>query len=183
MQTHQLTPHPLFSPQCVRSVEAKLGIVGHWLQLRWRVEGSAKVVLPPFTGRQRRDELWRTTCFELFVKPTNGQAYAEFNFAPSEAWAAYDFTSWREGASERAISHDPVITPRAGRDLLIMDVAIPLSDLPGPASLRPDISMTAVIEEEGGHISYWAMAHGDPGKPDFHDPACFAAKLAPPEAP
>ena len=116
----------------------------------------------------------------MFVWPHGGASYAEFNFSPSEAWAAYDFTAWREGMAERAISHDPVITPRSGRQVLIMDVALPLADLPAfPAAL----SLTAVIEEEGGHKSYWAMAHGDRGKPDFHDPACFAATLEPPEAP
>ena len=44
------------------------------------------------------------------------------------------------------------------------------------------MGLTAVIEEEGGVKSFWALAHGDPAKPDFHDPACFTAKLpAPPQ--
>jgi len=30
-------------------------------------------------------------------------------------------------------------------------------------------------------LSYWALAHPE-GKPDFHDPACFAATLEPPDA-
>ncbi len=180
MQTQQLVSHPASAPLAVTEIEARWEVVGPWLQLRWRVDGARKVLIPPFTGRQRRDGLWQTTCFEMFVQPSDGAPYAEFNFSPSESYAAYDFTTWREGMSERALSHDPVITPRRGGDVLIMDVAIPLADLPAlPAAL----SLTCVIEEEGGAKSYWAMAHGSPAKPDFHDPACFAATLEPPRNP
>ena len=180
MQTHLLVPHPARPPIGVTAVEARWGVVGSWLQLRWRVEGAAGVLLPPFTGRRRADDLWRTTCCELFVQPQGGAAYTEFNFSPSESWAAYAFADWREGMAPHQVSHDPVITPRPGRNLLIVDVALPLADLPPlPAAL----SVTMVIAEEGGALSYWAMAHGDPAAPNFHHPACFAASLAPPEGP
>ena len=151
----------------------------HWLQLRFRVEGAARVIVPPFTGRRRADELWRTTCFELFVRRVGQGGYSELNLSPSESWAAYDFTARREGMSERAMSHDPVITPRTGGNLLILDAALPLADLP---ALPIEYGPTCVIEEEGGIISYWAVRHGNPDAPDFHDPACFAGTLAPPNA-
>jgi len=41
------------------------------------------------------------------------------------------------------------------------------------------MGLSAVIEEEGGVKSYWAMTHASE-KPDFHDAACFAAGLEPP---
>ncbi len=179
MQTYELTAHAAFPPASVQSVTAKADVAGHWLRLRWRVEGARQVVIPPFAGRKRVDGLWRTTCFELFARPADGSAYCELNFSPSEAWAAYDFSAPREEMRERELSHDPVITPRQGRDLLIFDVALPLSDLP-PLPLA--FGLTAVIEEEGGLLSYWALAHGS-DKPDFHDPSCFAATLASPERP
>jgi hypothetical protein len=34
-----------------------------------------------------------------------------------------------------------------------------------------------VLEEQDGTKSYWAIAHPDPDKPDFHHPDCFAAQL------
>jgi len=56
-----------------------------------------------------------------------------------------------------------------------------------PSSMRPFLprlcpqrhgfNMTAVIEEEGGAKSFWALAHAS-GKPDFHDAACFVGELA-----
>ena len=179
METHELIPHPAFPPLQLRSIVAKMHTVGPWLQMRWRVEGSGRLVLPSFFGRHRRDGLWKTTCFELFAQHQGTSGYSEFNLSPSEAWAAYDFTSVREGRTDRPISHDPVITPRKGRDTLIFDAAMPLADLP---SLPFAFGFSCVIEEEGGHMSYWAAKHGA-DEPDFHDPACFAGRLAAPETP
>ncbi len=39
------------------------------------------------------------------------------------------------------------------------------------------LGLSAVLEEKDGTKSYWALAHPD-GKPDFHEPGCFTAKLA-----
>ena len=58
----------------------------------------------------------------------------------------------------------------------IFDAAIPRDVLP---SLPAAANFTAVIEEKGGARSFWALAH-PAAKPDFHDPACFTAELAPP---
>lgn len=146
----------------------------NWLTLRWKVDGAGALVLPPFAGRARTDGLWQATCFELFVRAPGAEAYAEFNLSPSEHWAAYDFTGYRAGMVARVMERPPVCTPRRGKSVLIFDAAIPASALPP----RPwDYGLTAVIEEEGGIKSYWAMAH-PPEKPDFHDPACMAARLA-----
>ncbi len=177
MQTHMLEPHPAHPPLSVSGVSVSVGCKPHWLTLRFRVDKSADVAVPKLAGRVRNDGLWRTTCFELFVMQGSGPSYAEFNLSPSEQWAAYDFTSPREGMAERAMPFAPACTWRAGSAFAIFDAAIPTSALtPFPARA----GLTAVIEEEGGHMSYWALKHGS-DQPDFHDPSCFTAILAPPE--
>jgi hypothetical protein len=35
-----------------------------------------------------------------------------------------------------------------------------------------------VLEEKDGTKSYWALAHPNPDKPDFHLADCLTAKLA-----
>ena len=180
METYELVPHPACPPLAVSSVQARiLALDAHWLTLRWRVEGAGQLVIPPFAGKGRADGLWQTTCFELFVKPDGGDAYTEVNLSPSQAWAAYDFSGYREGMADRQSLRDPVCTPRRGQSLLIFDAAIPAAALP---PLPWTYGLTAVIEEEGGHKSYWAIAHGA-DCPDFHGEACFAARLAAPTAP
>lgn len=175
-----LSSHPAYTPATVTSVEARiLSFDEVWMTLRWRVEGARRLVVPPFAGKVRADGLWQTTCFELFVKPACGDAYAEFNFSPSQAWAAYDFCGYREGMVERAIPRPPVCTPRRGQSVLIFDVALPMAGLP---VLPFAYGLTAVIEEEGGHKSYWAMAHREE-RPDFHHASCFASRLEAPHQP
>jgi hypothetical protein len=40
-----------------------------------------------------------------------------------------------------------------------------------------ELGLSAVLEETDGIKSYWALAHPNAEKPDFHDSACFAAHL------
>ncbi len=177
MQTHELTAHPAHPPQRIEGVEARiLGFDENWLRLRWRVEGSQALVVPAFAGRGRAEELWRTTCFELFLRPRRGDAYAEFNLSPSERWAAYDFKSYRDDRTERALPIEPNCTLRQGSSMAIFDAAIPLAGIPRGDSA---MNLAAVLEEEGGAISYWALAHPHSAA-DFHDPACFTGELEAP---
>lgn len=180
METCQLACHPDSPPLAVRRIEARIiAQDASWLRLRWRIEGCGRLVVPPFAGKGRADGLWRTTCFELFLRAGEGPEYLEFNLSPSERWAAYAFSHYREGMAEHPMPREPGCTLRLGTDLAIFDAALPAATLPP----RPwQLGLSAVIEEEDGHISYWALAH-PPGKPDFHHPTCFAATLPAPEGP
>lgn len=174
MQAHLLTVHPESSPLAVTGIESRIiGRDAAWLRVRWRIEGAQQVVVPPFAGKGRADGLWKTTCFELFLKPAGGEAYSEFNLSPSERWNAYDFDGYRTGMRERSFPREPECTMRQGSSFAIFDAALPVAGLPdGECAM----GLNAVIEEEGGVVSYWALAHeGD--TPDFHAPACFAATL------
>lgn len=174
-----LACHPDTPPLAVRRIEARI-IVGDesWLRLRWRIDGCGSLILPAFSGKGRADGLWRTSCFELFLQPEDDAGYLEFNLSPSERWAAYRFAGYRDGMEEHPMSREPDCAAQVGTDLAIFDAALPTATLP---DLPWRYGLSAVIEEEGGHLSYWALAH-PPGAPDFHHPACFAATLAAPGA-
>ena len=179
MQTYPLTAHPAHPPLEIAQIEARIiGRDASWLRVRWRVEGSQKLVVPPFAGKGRADELWQTTCFELFLKPGDGASYVEINLSPSERWNAYDFEAYRWGMTERPFPREPECTLRLGSSFAIFDAAIPAAGLPDAECA---MGLCAVIEEQGGVKSYWALAHPD-AKPDFHAPACFAATLPAPAA-
>ncbi|QZD89533.1 DOMON-like domain-containing protein [Qipengyuania aurantiaca] len=177
METHELEAHTAYPPLEVTSVAARIvSRDENWLRLRWRIEGTGKLVVPPFAGKGRADELWRTTCFELFLKPEGGEAYCEFNLSPSERWAAYDFSTQRDGMENRPVPREPECTMRQGSSFAVFDAAIPAAALPQQDCAA---GLTCVLEEEGGIKSFWALCHpGD--QPDFHDPACFTARLAAP---
>jgi hypothetical protein len=173
LQTHSLVAHPAFPPSAVREVIARITPDGDWLRLRWRIDGAQRLLVPSFAGKGRADNLWQTTCFELFLQVTGEAGYTELNLSPSERWNAYDFAGHRQGMVERPFPHEPSCTMRKGEALAIFDAAVPARALP-PAPWR--LNMTAVIEEQGGVKSFWALAHPD-GAPDFHDAACFTGTL------
>jgi hypothetical protein len=54
-----------------------------------------------------------------------------------------------------------------------LEADVDLTALPAGSLL---IGLAAVIEEESGTKSYWALAH-PAGAPDFHHEDCFAAEL------
>ena len=164
-----LTPHPDFPADY--SIEAKIARDARSLTLRYRVTGAiAGIAIPPPATPIRTDELWKHTCFEAFLQPTPGDAYFEFNFAPSTQWAAYAFTGYREGMTPADVPA-PIIETHATDTTL--ELRVTLTDLP-PGPCR--VAVTAVIETKSGAKSYWALAH-PPGRPDFHHIAGFAYDL------
>ena len=143
---------------------------GGELSLTYRVLGdTAALQVPPPEAPARADELWRHTCFELFVTDGEG-GYLEFNFAPSTRWAAYRFSGYREGMVPAEVAAPPRIATSSGGGLVEVRVTLTLPDE------LSRIGLSAVLEERDGGISYWAAAH-PAGKPDFHHPDSFALEL------
>jgi len=117
--TLSLKAHPDHDPEEITAVEAAvIGMDANWLRVRWRVEGSARVIVPPFAGKGRTDGLWQETCFELFIMQDSADEgepaahYVELNLSPSEQWAAYDFATYRAGMENRDLPRDPDCTLR-----------------------------------------------------------------------
>ncbi|HYC73851.1 MAG TPA: DOMON-like domain-containing protein [Brevundimonas sp.] len=175
---HVLTPHPTTGPTPVDRIEVqieRLGEVG--LKLRYQVFGDLDRIRPPdFEHAGRTDGLWRSTCFEAFVKPEGGEGYLECNFAGLQ-WAAYRFSGYREGMVEAAV--EPCLIEGSARDGWL-SIEIETGRLARPDLPAPDwrIGLSAVIEDIDGGISYWALAHPS-DKPDFHHPDSFALTLPP----
>lgn len=140
------------------------------------VGDPAALRLPAPTGPVQTEGLWHTTCFEMFLA-LEGDAYAEYNFSPSCAWAAWHFDHYRTGMHAMTIP-PPGIAIAVGAERLIQTVHLAEDALPWDRTGRLGIS--AVIEEASGAVSYWALAH-PPGKPDFHHHDCFALTLPPVE--
>ena len=149
------------------------------LALTYLVTGDlSDIRMPPVMASERRDELWRHTCFEAFVRASSGAEYYEFNFSPSTQWAAYRFSSYRSGMCAAEISAPPIETQSAP-DRYTLQACLELnrlSDLPRNALWQ--FGLSALIEDTSGRMSYWALVH-PPGKPDFHHADCFAHEFSP----
>jgi hypothetical protein len=143
---------------------------------QWRLEfevmdPAAALQLPEQRMPRRVDELWKTTCFELFLRRAGEAGYVEFNLSPSGEWAAYRFDGYRQGMADLDIAaayiENPVRIDGVWRMRASLDSAVFEADL---------ASLSAVIEEAGGTKSYWALAHAS-DKPDFHHPDSFVLEL------
>jgi len=148
------------------------------LDLHYRVSGIiSDLRIPPQAAPNRTDELWRLTCFEAFIRAPQSAPYYELNFSPSTEWAAYRFSSYRDGMIVARGIGPPRIQVTSNSATFELQAALELGqlvDLPSDAPWR--LGLSAVIEETGGHRSYWALEH-PPGKADFHHPGCFAHTL------
>lgn len=116
--------------------------------------------------RGRHDNLWQTTCFEIFWQPAGGTAYREFNLSPSTRWACYDFDDFRSGMRDAPATVDIRISQ--GPDSLRLEAHIE-SDLPHPAS----VALNGIIEGADGINRFWALSFAD-GEPEFHSHVCRA---------
>ena len=143
------------------------------LSVEYLVQGNIEELkLPAATLPERRDNLWRATCFELFVALDDG-GYAEFNFSPSTCWAAYRFDDYRSGMRD-IDGVRPVVDVIATDPRLAVAVRLDLGGL--VLDLERRVGLSAVIEQVDGNKSWWALVHPS-DEPDFHHRDCFALQL------
>jgi hypothetical protein len=180
MRSAVLTAHPSTPNDYVRSLAAHLRAEEpDILVFQFSLVADMSRVRVPLPGANgRADALWEHTCFEAFVAAEDASGYQEFNFSPSLDWAIYRFSAYRQGMSPAEIGRAPEISVRRGEDGLELQSAVRLEHLADLRDVRHlRIALAAVIEDDNGRLSYWALRHS-PGKPDFHHPDGFALKVA-----
>jgi hypothetical protein len=178
MPEFELKPHPATPCPHVRSMTVSVeGTRTAVLALRYAIEGDIdRLLLPAQTRSQRAGELWKSTCFEAFLRVPGTTAYIELNFSPSSEWAAYRFDRYREGMVAIEVDPAPRIVCRRRSDALSADVDVDLDALQ-LQRVDLEVALSTVLEDRHGAISYWALAH-PPGKPDFHHADGFVLRLA-----
>jgi len=172
-----LSPHPQTRDGNVRAIEVRLARSAAVLAFTYTMLGDLTRLRMPATGVPKRsDELWRHTCFEAFIADERRNDYYELNFSPSRQWAIYYFERYRERGPLVDVPAAEIGVEQ-GSDSFRLDAKIDVGAL---AHLKRDgltIALAAVVEDNAGALSYWALRH-PPGKPDFHHPDGFALKLS-----
>ena len=125
--------------------------------------------MPAIDSPGRFDNLWKSTCFEIFWSH-NGSSYREFNLSPSTRWACYDFDAFRVGMRNAPAEVEISVNANAIELRLEAQIA---SELPLPAS----VALNAIIEDHDGVNRFWALAFA-PGAPEFHAAECRTLSLA-----
>ena len=166
-----LERHPQSAPGAARRVEVRVRRHAGAIDVSYAIRGELeRIALPASRPPRAAERLWEHTCCELFVAREGEPGYQEFNFSPSGEWARYVFSDYRKAvAAMEGIA--PQATFRREADRLVLEARVPLR-IAGPLAL----ALSAVIEDRGGMLSYWALRH-PPGKPDFHHRDAFAMEL------
>lgn len=152
----------------VRRLEAAIDVA-------FRLKSAKGLYFPRVSDSpERRDELWKRTCFEIFVGPAGADSYLEMNLSPSGDWNLYAFDGYRTGM--RPAKAEVVIARSTeGQTLRAATVRGPeITKLLGSSDLV--MSATSVLEYSNGEREYWALAHAGE-KPDFHLRQSFVLKI------
>jgi hypothetical protein len=178
MEPLPLVCHPATPCSYVSGVTARVDrLSADLLVVYYQIEGDIdELQLPPQRRSAHTDGLWQHTCFEAFVRASGGRSYYELNFSPSSEWAIYRFDDYRRGMTPLEPPHPPKIICRRRENRLEADVDVHLTGIVPQAELQ--LALSAVLEDQQGKISYWALAH-PPGNADFHHDAGFALRLTP----
>jgi hypothetical protein len=166
----KLQCHPDSAGKAVRTIDVEVSRRANELEVSYLVTGDmARVRIPPPSAARRAERLWEHTCCELFVAESEGQGYVEFNFSPSTEWACYGFSKYRQAAAQAG--REPAISVRGSAESLELRARVRVS-----SRRKLALGLSAVIEENYGTRSYWALRH-PAGQPDFHHREAFALEL------
>lgn len=176
-----LIPHPQSrATSAERIVVEAVREAGNRLRLRYMLSGDlTRLKLSPVAVAERRDGLWQTTCFEVFIAgpdtgETGGERYYEFNLSPSTSWAAYRFDGYRDHMTDLEVGA-PDIRVMVSADAVVLETTLSLDGLP---RLDGDwrLGLTTVVEDLDGAKGWWALTHGS-DEPNFHAMTSFVAEL------
>ncbi len=177
-----LTCHPKSPASYIETIQVccELTATGQ-LWLRYHIEVPEPMLLVADTQEPfRTDNLWKTTCCEVFLGAKGKCEYIEFNFCPSSRWAAYHFSDYRENSTDLPIITTPEIHLDMSNSHFALEATVQLP--PEWQHKAFDAGITVVAEEPDGIISYWALDH-QKTDPEFHDRSCFTLNLEAAEQP
>jgi hypothetical protein len=151
--------------QAPMRVRAKLLINRGLIEVRFQLDDPQNVVKKPSPedspSLERKNGLWQSTCFEVFISSPKAEDYYEINLSPWRGWNAYAFQSYR--------SPQP---PKATEDLKILNLHWQNSELSASLELSSkneswECALTTVVETRQSEKIYFASHHAGEN-PDFH---------------
>lgn len=175
----RLVPHPAERVPPDLELQVRLSRSAAGLSVRYLLHDPLnRVLLPEAAPRpERRDGLWKTTCFELFLARPDEATYHELNLSPAGHWNLLHFRERRQPAASGWMPAQLACRCQRPATGLGLSVDLPLEPL-GLAVGPLHLGVCAVLETHRGELSHWALAHLAE-RPDFHLPAGFVVALPP----
>jgi hypothetical protein len=167
-QSFSLIPFP--APQIPEiSISGQISRQDGVLTLRYTLRGKMDEILLPLPSphAERRDELWRATCFEFFLAIKNQPGYWEFNMSPSGDWNIYHMDAYRRiGFREETSIQRLQFEAREQSEAFVVDAILALDPI-AQQHESLEVGIAAILQTRDGSETYWALRH-PAAQADFH---------------
>lgn len=137
-------------------------------------------IATPSSQAERRDLLWKHTCFEVFFSEAGANKYWEVNISSEGHWNWYSFDHYRMGMRPEVLAGQPSARFEQKRERMTVQFKLNLSPLYMARKIQSpnlDLAPAIVLENVAFEHSFWAISHGLE-KPDFHRRNGFELKMA-----
>jgi len=140
------------------------------LSLSFSLEGGLEDYLFPAVCKNKKaNELWKATCFELFLASSNEEAYYELNVSPSLEWNFYSLPTYRAEVKEvENVSLNINTFKKENTYEINMTLESDILDFES----FDTCNMTAILLTKNRERTFWSLKPmGD--VPDFHNKEFF----------
>ena len=145
------------------------------LKLDYEIIGDISLyIFPKQTQQQRANELWKATCFELFMNNYSSTKYYEINISPSTQWNSYQFTSYKKEMIESHIFSTPTIRSQQQNNGYNLSFEMDFTESIFEKKL---LINCAVILLDNKGVRYFYSINRRKELPDFHDREYFELLL------
>jgi len=92
-------------------IKASFETTDNTIKASFEITGDISNYIFNHPSRQtRKNELWKETCFELFLAHKNSSEYYEANISPSTEWNFYNFSDYKTDMKEKKDIYAPLIS-------------------------------------------------------------------------
>jgi hypothetical protein len=142
------------------------------------IEDKNKIIfLSDNQSSGRKNELWKSTCFEAFFGPAGSEAYWELNLATGGSWNFYNFDAYRntsEPREDNRVTKIGFTKTLEDEGITRLEIKIPIQSL--NLKGKVEVALCSVIEFKNKEKAYFAIKHVS-DKPDFHQRDSFICNL------
>ena len=129
----------------------------------------------------RKDELWRSTCFECFLSYDELPQYFEFNFSPDGYWQSYQFSNYR---GDRQLTTNLILSKseidykiNQTRITVNLEYVVPQFVTKTLSKKSLSLGLSVILQDLNDQQHYFSLEHNSEIKPDFHDPKSHLFKI------
>lgn len=136
----------------------------NFVYVSFSVSGNLEAYQIPTKQKQKRDNnLWESTCFELFLANSEMDGYYELNLSPSLAWNLYYLSDYRATPKEVCIKNEIEIETFHNEDSLKLSCKF---------EMKTDVfnlyNVAVILLTQSNQRHFWSVHHRSE-EADFHD--------------